>query len=305
MVKSGQLDTATGIAEFGFSNPNHPQAGIEVLTYTQLTSRLPARMLSAVHRTDFHQIFLITAGTGVIMIDFVEHPCTPGKLFQISPGRVLRLPRTTDPSSAFEPLEALVVLFTPAFPPAMETTGQLLSPFGPVAWTLVPPDRDSLSHTATELLTEYNRAIHDRQAVEATGALLRHLLGVLLLRLARLPAPDSTPSVHGVRREVFERFQYELERSFATTRNAAEHAARLGYSLRSLNRACTAATGHTAKALIDARVALEAKRLLAHTDLPVATIGRRLGFSEPTNFGKFFSRETGYSPGEFRARGRA
>jgi AraC-like DNA-binding protein len=131
--------------------------------------------------------------------------------------------------------------------------------------------------------------------------LLRQLLGVLLLRMARLPASDTTPFIHGAQHELFQRFQHELERSFATTRNAADYAARLGYSLRSLNRACTDATGHTAKALVDARVVLEAKRLLSHTDLPVATIGRRLGFSEPTNFGKFFSREAGQSPGAFRA----
>ncbi|SPE99419.1 DNA-binding transcriptional regulator AraC [Streptomyces sp. MA5143a] len=54
------------------------------------------------------------------------------------------------------------------------------------------------------------------------------------------------------------------------------------------------------KHVIDARVALEAQRLLAHTDEPVATIARRLGFVEPTNFGKFFTRHSGMTPGAFR-----
>jgi AraC-like DNA-binding protein len=47
-------------------------------------------------------------------------------------------------------------------------------------------------------------------------------------------------------------------------------------------------------------VALEAKRLLAESDLAVAQIGARLGFSEATNFGRFFSRIVGASPGQFR-----
>ena len=51
-------------------------------------------------------------------------------------------------------------------------------------------------------------------------------------------------------------------------------------------------------------MALEAKRLLACTDLPVAEIGQRLGFPEPTNFGRFFHREVGASPGTFRGRQR-
>ena len=53
---------------------------------------------------------------------------------------------------------------------------------------------------------------------------------------------------------------------------------------------------------VSRRVALEAKRLLVHTALPVTTIAAKVGFSEPTNFVKFFKREAGMSPGDFRRR---
>jgi AraC-like DNA-binding protein len=91
-----------------------------------------------------------------------------------------------------------------------------------------------------------------------------------------------------------------VDADYSVLRQAHDYAARLGHSLTSLNRACQRATGHTAKRLIDARVALEAKRLLAHADLPVAAIGRRLGFTEPTNFGRFFARARGRPRGAFR-----
>jgi len=80
----------------------------------------------------------------------------------------------------------------------------------------------------------------------------------------------------------------------------AAYARSLGYSPRTLERACLSATRRTAKEHISARVVLEAKRLLAYTDLSAASIGRRLGFTEPTNFVKFFRRETGVTPGAFR-----
>ncbi|MFI6116754.1 helix-turn-helix domain-containing protein [Kitasatospora sp. NPDC051164] len=80
-----------------------------------------------------------------------------------------------------------------------------------------------------------------------------------------------------------------------------DYAARLGYSPRTLTRACLAATGRSAKQLADARVVLQAQRLLAHTDLPVAAIGRTLGFTQVTDFGRFFARETGRTPGDFRS----
>ncbi|GAA3437107.1 AraC family transcriptional regulator [Kutzneria kofuensis] len=279
------------MVEFGFSNPDRPRLGLEVVDFARLAARLPASTLSTVHRTDFHQLFLITGGRGALMVDFVDHPCEPGTLVSVCPGRVLRLPRATDGGR----LDALMVLFTDTFPQRLEAIRPLLSPFGQVVWTVPVDEHKELARAVRELMTEYHRAV-DKVTVD----LLRQLLGALLLRIARLPA-DGPPAAH---EDTYARFQHELERSFATTRNANDYAARVGYSLRSLNRACQAATGRSAKALIDARVALEAKRLLVHTDLPAAAIGNRLGFTEPTNFGKFFQRETGESPGAFRDRER-
>ena len=63
-----------------------------------------------------------------------------------------------------------------------------------------------------------------------------------------------------------------------------------------------AAEGRTAKEMIDERVALEAKRLLAHTCSSLAEIGCQLGFSEATNFVKFFKRTAGMTPSTFRSR---
>ncbi|UQX05282.1 helix-turn-helix domain-containing protein [Streptomyces sp. RerS4] len=253
------------------------------------------------HRTDFHQIILVAAGEAVTMVDFQDHPSPPGTLLHVAPGRVLRLPRPVRPPG---PVQAAIVLFTPAFLPPLGAARTLLTPFGPAIWHLAPHENTLLTAALGELAAEYRSAARDPGSA-ATTELLRHLLAALVLRIARLPTPHgslSRPATTGG--DTFLRFQHELERSFATTRNAAAYAARVGYSLPTLNRTCQAATGRNAKALIDGRVALEAGRLLAHTDLPVAAIGRRLGFTEPTNFGKFFARETGLPPGTFRAQQR-
>lgn len=130
--------------------------------------------------------------------------------------------------------------------------------------------------------------------------MLRQLLGALLIRTARLPDPAGRPVPATPGAEVYLAFRRELERSFATTRSIEDYAARLGYAPRTLTRACLAATGRSAKQLANARVTLQAQRLLAHTDLPMAAIGQALGFTEATNFGKFFTRVTGHTPGAFR-----
>jgi AraC-like DNA-binding protein len=46
---------------------------------------------------------------------------------------------------------------------------------------------------------------------------------------------------------------------------------------------------------------LEAKRLLAGTNLSVAAIARKLGLSEATNFSKYFIRNTDNTPSDFRS----
>ena len=61
-------------------------------------------------------------------------------------------------------------------------------------------------------------------------------------------------------------------------------------------------TPHALQRFIATRINLEAKRLLAHTNLPITDLAETLGFEETTNFTKFFKRETGCTPTEFRRR---
>jgi AraC family transcriptional activator of pobA len=60
--------------------------------------------------------------------------------------------------------------------------------------------------------------------------------------------------------------------------------------------------GCTPKQIILQTVTIEAKRLLAKSDLTVAEIAYSLAFEDPFYFGRIFKRETGMSPGRFRER---
>ena len=138
---------------------------------------------------------------------------------------------------------------------------------------------------------------------EQVHALLRHQLYALLLRLIvlhdRQQAQEDPTSV-GLQR--FGKFQRLVARKFSQWHGVAEYADRLGCSQKSLTRAALEVAGVKAKAFITSRINLEAKRLLAHTALPIAVMSERLGFEDPTNFVKFFKREVGCTPGEFRRR---
>ncbi|MCC3770613.1 AraC family transcriptional regulator [Streptomyces sp. UNOC14_S4] len=299
MINSGHIE----IVDLGYENPDRPRLGLEVMTFAQLRSRTRARVASSPIRADFHQLTVIRSGRGTAMIDFVPQDCRPGTVLHIRPGQVQRLPAR--PDGRLAGLDAIVLLFTADFAPHMSRVTSLLDlEFGPTALAAPVSEREGLHQAAAELEAEYRLlGTRDETATRLSAELLRQLLGVLLLRIARLPCPSGAGPA-GVN-QVFRAFRREVERSFAATRDVQDYAARLGYAPRTLTRACLAATGRTAKQFLDARVALEAKRLLVHTDLAIAAVGRAVGFSEPTNFGKFFARETNMTPGTFRAKERS
>jgi AraC-like DNA-binding protein len=97
------------------------------------------------------------------------------------------------------------------------------------------------------------------------------------------------------------RFQALVDEHFRRMHRVAEYARLLALTPGHLNALTKAATGQTASALIDARLILEANRLLAHSDATTAEIAAHLGFRAPSYFGRFFRRHVHRSPGAFRA----
>ncbi len=65
-------------------------------------------------------------------------------------------------------------------------------------------------------------------------------------------------------------------------------------------RATNVATGVTAGHLIRQRVLSEAKRQLVFTTQPIHDIAKELAFADPSHFARFFRKQTGTTPHEFR-----
>jgi AraC-like DNA-binding protein len=138
---------------------------------------------------------------------------------------------------------------------------------------------------------------------DTLSPLLRHQLLALLTRLLIIQsASGSVQNTAPGSLQRFKRFRRALEQDFRHRHQVGAYANLLGYSQKSLQRAALEVAGLGAKAFVAQRIALEAKRLLVHTGQPVAVIANALGFDEPTNFVKFFRREVGIPPGEFRRR---
>jgi AraC-like DNA-binding protein len=277
----------TRIADLTFRDPRHADVGIHTLRLKEIYQRSPsgAPEQHARHRVPVHMLALVTAGRASFSVDFEMYPCRPGGLLWVRPGQVVGFPPPG--------VDATLVLFHD-----QPTHPQVL---GGTYWQPGGEDGEAIVDGVSQLEIDYQRLM---RGDDIPVAVLRHQLALLLLRLSRLE-PEGGPGQAAADNELLTRFRAAIDEQFALTRQVEDYARLLGCSVRTLTRASLAAAGRTAKQLVDDRVALEAKRLLAESDLSAAEISARLGFTEATNFGRFFSRTVGCSPLAFRAASRA
>ncbi|MGW7041971.1 AraC family transcriptional regulator [Streptomyces avermitilis] len=248
--------------------------------------------LDRVHRIDFHIVMVFHEGPVRHMIDFAEYEAAAGDVLWIRPGQVHRFSRTDE-------YRGTVLTMQPGFLPraTVEATGLYRYDLPP----LLHPDPDRLA------ALEHSLAQLEREYVDTTTlplslhtSVLRHTLTAFLFRLAHLAVSSAQTGLEQTD-TTFTRFRDAVEKGFATNHSVSAYADTLGYSRRTLVRAVRAATGQTPKGFIDKRVTLEAKRLLAHTDLPIGRVGAAVGFPDSANFSKFFHQHTDTTPAAFRA----
>ena len=293
----------TEIQRLGYQPQTPHQLDLEVFSMADLRLR-GKEQVRVTHRYEFHTVLCVTQGTCTQMVDFKLIACEPGSLLVVRAGQAHNYGQGGD-------WDGWNLLFRPEFVLPVSTTSHDLK----LALDLqrLPEHMVLSSHELRKATDLFQQMREDTLMDALMGApqedvhtLLRHQLHTLLTRLSILQGRRQTqePLVSPASQR-FQRFQQLVDERFAQWHQVADYANQLGYTEKSLARAVAAATGMTAKAFIAARINLEAKRLLVHTDVPVAAIAEKLGFDEATNFSKFFKREVLCTPAEFRSRQRA
>jgi AraC-like DNA-binding protein len=271
-----------------FYNPRLARVGVEVMSLAELMRRT-GDTLEPPERVDFLMVLLVQSGRGRHMVDFTEHALQPGTVVLVRPGQVQQWRLT--PALGGQ----LVMVSVDALAPTIARGAVDMKLLALDEWPTVSRPEPALFPGAIADVMRMHADIARFSGGEIEAAIIWHELMALLLRLRPERAePDDDGQVHRL-------FGRELEKTFHQRPSVRELARRIGYSESTISRACLAATGRTAKEAVDQRIALEAKRLLAHSDATAAEIGHRLGFSEPTNFLKFFRRMVGTTPQQFRA----
>ena len=225
------------------------------------------------HRNLF-QILLIESGGGDMIFD-------TAKLAFAAPAAIL-MPAAIAHGFRFEPnaTDGWVISFTEDAAGALaDRSGEALSRLRSLAAEPVVPlddetERGRLSALAAELFDEYSLA-REGYRLAMRGVLI--LIAVAVAQLRSL-----------------------LDEFFRDERLLAFYAEKLGMTVDRLNDHVKRVTGVTAGHLIRQRVLSEAKRQLVFTTQPIHDIAKELAFADPSHFARFFRKETGTTPHEFR-----
>lgn len=159
--------------------------------------------------------------------------------------------------------------------------------------TCIYPEDPEFIEQVLELMTvEYSSGLSNNDMV------IEGLLKALLAKLNHIPRPKHKQFTK--QSNLFEGYKSLLNQSDALVNHVAHYANLLNTTPQNLNAVCRKEGQISAAELLSECIIIEAKRLLNYTDLTIAEIGLRLGFSDNSHFTKYFKRFTGNTPTQFR-----
>ncbi|WP_434359405.1 AraC family transcriptional regulator [Parasalinivibrio latis] len=245
--------------------------------------------LTVPHRLDFYSMIYITRGDGHHVVDSKRYHYRAGSLFLVARHQIHHFV-LNDHS------EGYVITFTDNM--LFRGSEDRLKP-------AVVSLFENVNHcSAPALLPIFDDLYREYQSEHPHREDLLHcIMRVLAHKILQNHAtPVEVEAI--VEHSLFDRFRQAIDQHFLEYRHVQDYATLLGCSPKKLCLLAKQQTGKSAKVLIDDRILLETKRMLAYSGLSIGELAVRLGFDEATNLAKFFRRHTGLSPSDFRSASR-
>lgn len=239
------------------------------------------------HRHDFYEVLFFTGGSGVHIIDFKEFDIVPGIICLLTPGQVYEmkevncegyvLPITKDLFYQIQKIEN--ISFAPFFYNSDNSHSIVIE----------EKAMDIFLGIISLMEFEYTKPAFNIN-------LIRNYLSAFLLNCL-VYAKGEVDSKFTDRMAIL---LEEINKNCIQERNVAFYADKLCISSKHLNDLCRDSFGKTVSAIIYERVILEAKREIAFTDKDIREIAYGLEFNDPSYFSRFFKKNVGMTPDEFR-----
>ncbi|MGI4741752.1 MAG: helix-turn-helix domain-containing protein [Janthinobacterium lividum] len=244
------------------------------------------------HRKAYYMLVFVKHTTGRHWVDAVPYVRKNHALYFSSPSQMLVKEEPT-------PFWGTRLTFTTEFltlqqHAALRRLPLIQNPHNGHELLLPAADEAVVDDLLAKLEAEY------RRPGEWQHQLLSAYLTVLLTHLSRLYTeqyPGDEPSAD---QRLLKAYQAHIEEHFRELHEVGAYAELLHISAGHLSEVVKAQSGKSAIKHVHERLVLEAKRLLFYTPQALKEIAFELGFAEPSYFNRFFKRETGLTPAEYR-----
>lgn len=250
------------------------------------------------HRHDFFEVLYLLRGSGFHVIDGNRYEIKPPCVFFMSPGQAHKIEFSHD-------IEGYIFIFTADFYLANRNNQNSLIEF-PFFYNLKHENPPLLleSDSDTRFLEElFRRSISELDCNEANlPDLMRSLLDLILTTCSSRYKTIENPAAKGRGHMLVKQFYHLVEENHHRNLSLKQYAEQLAVTPNHLTETVKLLTGKTSSQIIKAKQILEIKRLLVHTNLSVAEIAQQLHFEDQSYFTKFFKRESGYLPLQYRNR---
>jgi len=248
------------------------------------------------HRHDFFEVLYLLKGSGFHVIDSNKYEIKPPCVFFMSPGQAHKLELSND-------IEGFIFIFTADFYLLNRSNQNSLIEF-PFFYTIQQDNPPLLLDKKSDVV--FLESIF-RQSIDEiyrpsnyTNELLRSLLDLILTTcMSRYPINDNILN-KGKGQILVKRFFHLVEENHQKNLSLSDYSAMIGVTSNHLTQTVKLLTGKTSFQIIKAKQLLEIKRLLVHTNLSVSEIANQLNFGDQSYFTKFFKRETGITPIQYR-----
>lgn len=242
-----------------------------------------------------YNMFWFTGGDGEFEVDLTNHSFPKNALFFLTPGQVGAYVKGKTP-------DGLVIYFSERYfseDNSMEIVFLKHNLFNNQLPYILINERDC---TLLKVLLQIMHDEMEHADEFAHEDSLSHLLRLFLITIQRRGTIDSEKRlcINNQADQLFVRFRQQVELHYREKHFIQDYADILNVSSKTLSRNVLEASGYTPLKFINYRLIQEARWLLLYSDMKIKEISYSLGFSDPSNFVKFFIRQTGKKPSFYR-----
>ncbi len=248
------------------------------------------------HVHTFYEIIWFQEEGGTHTVDFQDYEVQKNSLFFLSPGQVHHFDGKTMH-------KGVLIQFCTDFMRDEQASEDIFLKYDVFNAQSSPCCRvtDEVAALRLEqLVAQMEAELTERKAFAHTDmlrSLVRQFL-ILVYRHGQCTASrlDAKRPMH----RLYAQFRQLVEREYMHLHTVSEYAQRLNVSVRTLSLSVHECAATTPLVMINNRITLEAKRLLRYSPMIVKQVAQHLGYDDVSYFVKFFKRQTGVLPKEFR-----